>query len=122
MTEAELAEHLMAWFAQISSDADRYFTLVSAYMVIAYLIGKQLSLLQLSIINALFLLWVGGIVAGTFSAVDATTIIQSKLLEIGSEFNAGQASTGLYNLMAIYVGGVIASLVFMWSVRHPKTT
>jgi len=54
-------------------------------------------LLQLGIVNALFLLWVGGIVAGTFSAVDATTIIQSKLVKIGSEFDTGQSVLSMAN-------------------------
>jgi len=48
-------------------------------------------------VNALFLLWVGGIVAGTFSAVDATTIIQSKLVKIGSEFDTGQSVLSMAN-------------------------
>ena len=39
MNEADLLELLMDWFTQISSDADRYFTLVSAYLVVAYLAG-----------------------------------------------------------------------------------
>ena len=121
MTEAELTTHLMAWFAQISGDADRYFTLVSAYLAVAYLVGRKLSVLQLSIINTLYLLWIGGIVAGSLSAVEALTVIEGKLATLDSDFDGGRGSFGVYNLIAVYLGGVIASIIFMWSVRRPDT-
>ena len=121
MTEAELTEHLMAWFAQISGDADRYFTLVSAYLIVAYLVGRKLSLLQLAIINTLFLLWIGGIIAGSFSALEALGVIEYKLAALESDFDGARGVTGVYNVIAVYVGGVVASLIFMWSVRHSKT-
>ena len=121
MTEAELVEHLMAWFAQISGDADRYFTLVSAYLIVAYLVGNKLSLLQLSIINTLYVLWTGGIIVGSFSAVESLGIIEDRLALLNSDFDGSRGVTGVYNVIAVYLGGVLASLIFMWSVRHPKT-
>ena len=121
MNEADLLELLMDWFTQISSDADRYFTLVSAYLVVAYLAGGKLSTLQLAIINSLFLLWVSAIVLGTLSALEATTVIEGKLQVLKSDFDAGGGAAVLYNFIAIQIGGIAASLFFMWSVRHPRT-
>ena len=120
LNEADLMELLMDWFAQISTDADRYFALVSAYLLVAYLAGSKLSALQLTIINSLFLLWVAGIVAGTFSALEATTIIERRLGALESDFSVGGGAASLYNFIVIQIGGVVASLFFMWSVRHPK--
>jgi hypothetical protein len=120
VNEVELIELLMDWFAQISTDADRYFALVSAYLLVAYLAGTKLTTFQLAIVNTLFLLWIAGIVAGTFSALEATVIIESRLDAMGSEFGVGRGAEGLYNFIVIQVGGVVASLFFMWSVRHPR--
>ena len=120
VSEVDLVAFLMSWFSQISSDADRYFALVSAYLLVAYLAGAKLSKLQLTIINSLFVLWIGGIVLGTISALEATTLIEEKLNALDSDFTVGGSAAGLYNFIAIQIGGVVASLFFMWSVRHPK--
>ena len=121
MTEVDLMELLMDWFTQISSDADRYFMLISAYLLVAYLAGDKLTRLQLTIVNTLYVLWTTGIVFGTFSALEATTLIEVKLAEVNSDFGVGGSAANLYNFIAVQIGGVLASLFFMWSVRHPKT-
>ena len=110
----------MDWFAQISTDADRYFALVSAYLLVAYLAGSKLTTVQLTIVNSLFILWTAGIVLGTFSALEATATIETKLAALESDFTVGSRATSLYNFIIIQIGGIMASLFCGWSVRHQK--
>ena len=92
-----------------------YLVGVSGYLLVAYFIGKDLSPLQAMIITVLFF---------TFSA--GTTIAMYQYFEsavhFGHTYGEGRAPTmaGAY-IALIFSLGILASLKFMWDVRHPKT-
>jgi len=101
-------------------------TLVSGYTVVAYVVGKKLTTLQISLAN---LVYIGGststLVSNYVSVLEALNAkAQAAALEpnLSSWATASQNFSGPAFLVALLNGLFIAaSLIFMWQVRHPKT-
>jgi hypothetical protein len=95
-----------------------YLTAASGYLVVAYLIGRQLTGLQTAIITCLFL-WFNLFMAyGTYGYFSRAAYFYS-LLEVpppGVQMNALIIVTAV----SLELVGIIACLKFMWDVRHPK--
>jgi hypothetical protein len=100
-----------------------YFALVSGYLVTAYFLGSRLTRLQVSVVNVLFCLWTAGILGGYINTVSDTIQLETAIREIGVSPVAGKVSDSTfasYSFAIVQLFGVFASLVFMWSVRHPR--
>lgn len=102
-----------------------YFTLVSAYLVVSYLIGHKLTRIQNIIITSLYLVWVTGIVDAQRTESLINLGLTNELLLRNSIVMPDQvavtADFGLHSYIAVQIAGVAASLFFMWNVRHPNT-
>ena len=123
MTEYELGEMMHAQSAQMWQAGQMYFTLVSAYLVVGYLAGSKLTSAQARVITVLYLVWIATIVAGQISAGVTYGRIEAVLFEMGSHAVAGsnfETPLTIYSFLAVQLAGIIASLWFMWSIRHPK--
>jgi hypothetical protein len=120
MTEAELIESISTLTEGAGDSVTLYLTTVSAYLLVAYFVGADLDRLQTTIISVLFLFFA---VAFVF-AIQASLV---NMVSIGNELKVIRpdwivfASTP-FNLACLVVdtGGVLASLYFMWHIRHPK--
>jgi hypothetical protein len=58
-----------------------------------------------------------------YSMLTGALSIESALEHMNSTFDFGGGvgtSLTVYGFLAVQIGGLIASLYFMWSVRHPK--
>lgn len=124
MSEYELGEMLYNSCGSIWEGSQMYFTLVSAYLVVSYLVGHQLTRVQNIIVTLLYLVWVISIVDAqrTESMVNLglTNELQPRHSIMIPEQVATAADFGLYSFIAVQIAGVLASLYFMWTVRHPK--
>ena len=102
-----------------------YFTLVSAYLVVSYLVGHQLTRIQTTIITSLYLVWVTGIVDAqrteSFINLGLTNELLLRNSIVMPDQVAATADFGLYAYIAVQIAGVAASLFFMWNVRYPRT-
>ena len=125
MTEYELAEILHNNYDGLWQSAQMYFTLVSAYLVVAYLIGSKLSWGQNAVITGLYLVWVLGVVQAQYTTTMQTLLVSDQLLQMGSLIVPPAAKSeiqaGVYSFMVVQIAGILASLWFMWSCRHPRT-
>ncbi len=125
MTEFELGEMLHNNYEGLWQAAQMYFTLVSAYLVVAYLIGAKLGKGQNAVITGLYLVWIAGVIQAQYTTSTQTMRISDQLLSMGSTIlpyaAKSQTQAGIYSFIVVQVLGVVASLWFMWSVRHPKT-
>ena len=102
-----------------------YFTLVSAYLVVAFLVGAKLSRVQNLIVTGLYFVWTVGIMQSQYSTSIQMIGITDQLLSLSSSFLSADVGTqtqaGVYSFLVVQLLGLFASLYFMWSVRHPKT-
>lgn len=125
MTEYEMGELLYNTYDTLWETSQMYFTLVSAYLVVAWLVGTKLTRGQYVIVTALYLFWVAGIIQTQvftgMSTVNLASSIASQNSVLLREYGSGAAMfIGIYSFTVVMVGGVLASLYFMWSIRHPK--
>lgn len=113
---------LAATHASIAiDDLNRALALGSAYLVVAYRAGRALTKLQVSIINIGFALFCGQALIGIYTEVNLVAKFRSAAL--GEEALTGGLAhlTFFHSVMGFAaVLGLVACLVFMWSVRHPK--
>jgi hypothetical protein len=100
-------------------------TLMSGYLVVAYLVGKRLTRTQILVTNALYLTSAFTIILASFSASLDIQIAKNEMA-----FQIPQLNLLNYTSKYIYLWPsiiaivnsclVVASLIFMWQVRHPK--
>jgi hypothetical protein len=123
MTAYELNDLMMSWYAMMGQDANMYLALVSGYLIVAYSIGAKLSSVQAMIINVFFAVWTGSHVMAIFSEMGAVLDIQQMLIDMEAySFQSPNQSLAIASLFAaIQIGGIIAALYFMWTIRHPKS-
>jgi len=97
-------------------------TLVTGYLVAAYLVGKTLTKVQVIIVTAVFVfaalncIWgdVGGVVSYVFAYSQATSLVP----ELPPNASGGQFAIIQEAILDVMI--LLASLKFMWDVRHPK--
>jgi len=125
MTEFEFRESLAALYGQVSQDSTMCFTLISAYLVVAYLVGARLTITQVIIVNTLSGFWAGMSIFAIHSELSSAAQLTVRFSEAGylPSSNGDASNTGYIALAypAVLFLGVIAAFYFMWSIRHPKT-
>ena len=120
MTESELVEALTSYHDLFISMLSVYLTVTSGYLVVAYLIGGKLTGYQVGVISVLFVFF--GVVttwAGTGFAMRGIAYIEPlRQLKPDQTYYGHPAAVAI--IFVALLGGIIASLGFMWAVRHPK--
>lgn len=121
MTEYELIDAVNSTMDAFEGSFMAYLTIVSAYLMAAFISGNKLTQPQVIIISTLFLfasalmvlaLWgAGGRIAYTAEALRLTNP-EHPILFTATFRNVLGVACGL---------GIFASFKFMWDVRHPKT-
>jgi hypothetical protein len=98
-----------------SSAMSLYLTVLSGYLLVAYLAGKQLSFLQTTIVTVLFMFF-------TTTNTIATVSYTQSAYYFGHTYGEGRVpSWGAPVIGVLLFFGIMAAVKFMWDVRHPKT-
>ena len=113
---------IQAHGSMIISNLTLFYSLVFGYLLAAYIVGKQLTTTQTIILSLLYL------AAVIYNRVSALEVFMAYISSINTlEEMAGQpiprvtATEGSLALITVFVIlSILASLFFMWSVRHPK--
>ncbi len=122
MTEYEILDLIASKEAHMASQFSLYLTVISAYLVVAYLVGDRLTLPQSIISSVLFIFGAGG----------QTWTLHINLMHVSNYLSQKAQLSPLTPVEQDYLSngypwiiamafGVIAALYFMWSIRHPKT-
>jgi len=119
MSEAEVIEMINLHAGNSMSAYSIFVTLTFAYLTASYFAGEKLSLLQVFIISVLYVTSSAAFTAITVLHVQSfeALVAQYPNFIYARLWRFPWALVG--SLLAI--GGVIASLYFMWNVRHPHT-
>ena len=119
MTEAELVEHAQMAYGNAIAAFALMFTMLSAYLVAAYLAGKALSFSQMLTVNLFFIVSVVMTIAAEASFLSAALNSSLEAFAI----NPARAVIPLHSSIAGIVALIdllimIGCLKFMWDVRH----
>jgi hypothetical protein len=115
MNPLEFAEAFAALIEAALASWGLYFTAVSGYLIVAYLIGANLTRSQLIIISALFVVMS---LAMTFTGFGLSE--RAIQLEIDIEGERDVLDSVSYFMLIAQILGVLAALKFMIDVRKPK--
>jgi hypothetical protein len=98
--------------------AQQFGNLLFGYLIVAYFIGAKMTKVQLAILNVLYLIWQLRILL-TLSIVGGNAdILLGEMREISPELTPTGPS--LLPSIALLSCLILASLYFMWTIRHPK--
>lgn len=119
----DVAHLLTALSDTLGTHSAIFLTLISGYIVVAYLAGARLTRLQVSIATSIYL------VAATYEALflatafRGLTLARQRLLELNPSLgdNIFVIARGDKIGLILLLAGILAPLWFMWSVRHAKT-
>lgn len=120
MTEAELVEAWGQFLGNSQTAMALYLSILSGYLIIAYLVGRKLSRTQVIILSTMFLF------ASAFCTMILTTWWQRALefaLEaqvINPERVVSNSQTAVRGVAVLFSLGILSSLYFMWNIRHTE--
>jgi hypothetical protein len=121
MTEAELMELVQALWANYLSTMALFISVISAYLIIAYIAGTRLTRQQAVLVNILM-----GVFTGfSVTAMHGFSVSATEATLLAVEMSAQRTKIGLTYVpeltLTVFPAIILASYKFMWDVRHPKT-
>ena len=123
MTEFEMMDLAVNLQTVAVTEIMAYFTVLSAYCIVAFVAGAKLARAQvimitgLYLIMCLFLVWAAGShLIGGRNLVEVVANLPGNVLEnvIVTYLQPHQI------VIPLLLIGIVAGLKFMWDVRHPK--
>ena len=117
MTEYELMSLGYTAGQMIQAEEATFFTVLFGYLLAAHFLGDKVSVRHLLIFNGMYLATIFGLVFNMWIQWNE----MYRWAELAQGESVGVAQPHIVGAMLIYVGLVLASLYFMWSVRHPET-
>ncbi len=122
MTEYEFYDLISNESAQILVQFSLYLTILFAYLVSAYLVGRKLTQPQVAMLSGLFVFAAGAQAWGMQAQLNRVQEILHKKAEI---FPLTEYEIGYANHVTFWGGamilGLIAALIFMWQVRRQQS-
>lgn len=119
MSEAEIWELVVAYNGNAMTGVTIYFSALTGYLIVAYMIGKNLTTMQTAIITVGFVVFQLLMIFATVGLANRAVFLIDKTSEVyrsGIMLN----DTFVLVLSVLFFGGIAASLKFMWDIRHPK--
>ena len=121
MTEYELVDVLISYNTAAMSALALYLTTVSGYLIVAYLAGKNLTASQTVIVSVLFIVFALFFGYGAVGYLRRGLLMADELRTINPGEFFGVAPWLVFLAAGLCFAGILASLRFMWDIRHPKT-
>jgi hypothetical protein len=119
MTEPEVMEMVNLYAGNGLTSYTIWVSFTFAYLTVAYLVGAKLTNIQHFIVSSLY------VITGTVFTLSAVTHTESfgALIYRYPDFRPTELWLVPWTLFTSIIlgGGMIASLYFMWDIRHPKT-
>ena len=122
MNSYEMLDLANAHVGSSVDDLNRGLALGSAYLMCAFKVGKDLSRLQVSIINVGFLVFVGQAFFGSATEFYMASVWLEEAWSEQANVGLGQTTAWVHRVYGVVcLGAILACMAFMWSVRHSKT-
>jgi len=120
MTEYELADNAMSYLSTALTAFGMYITVISGYVITAFVAGKRLNLSQVWIVNVLFFFTASAFTMVTVGCYVRTNEYANRLLELDPNRASYFSEFAAVLVGVIQILGIVASLYFMWSKRRIK--
>jgi hypothetical protein len=124
MSEYEAAEILNAIVANSLSAQAIFFTALSAYLAVAYTVGRQLTRYQVIFVNVVFLLMFLNMTVNQYGLFQGVTyyvrVVEAARAGDVDPIPNVPAIANKAMFLSIRSMLLLGALTFMWSVRHPK--
>jgi hypothetical protein len=129
MTEVELyevtasqLEVVAAFMSNYATHVSIYLSVVFGYCVVAYVAGSNLTRFQVVVASIMFCVAAELQTLLMYIWVTGTKDVVVALAEINPDISPSHGVNDVRQIIgiAIWQAGIVASLLFMWSVRHPK--
>ena len=122
MSEAELISAAQETWGNYISTMGLFISIISAYLVVAYLAGKELLRSQVILINLLFIIFIGYGMLGMYNWSRVAHEMATLAIEMSEQRKIGPTTLDVPTItLLVQVPIVIACLKFMWDVRHTKS-
>jgi hypothetical protein len=124
MTEYEIRDVLTSTLSGSTSVLSVLISVISAYLIVSWLVGKKLSRPQVVWVNLLFITFSSMTVLRWITGYRVAMGLQQNLRKVNADLFAGTTQITpelIAGLGCILFAAILGSLKFMWDVRHPKT-
>jgi hypothetical protein len=120
MTEYELADLISTYGVQGGTFLTMWLTILSAYALVSYVAGKDLTTFQVLWLNTLYL-FASALTIFSFKASLDSQIFYAKMIR-ELHPHSPQAINEVVQVSAIAIAsvGTLVTLLFMWQIRHSK--
>ena len=122
MTEFELMETFGNFASIMHAWITTYFTTLTAYIIAAYVVGANLTRFQVTVINIGFAWFCGLCAYGGVSSGQRCVVFGGEVMAINPSRSFALTDTTVTAAAIVMYSGILVALVFMWQVRHSKTT
>jgi hypothetical protein len=120
VTEYELADAVSSYATQGGSFLALWVSFASAYALVAYTVGKKLLRFQIIWVNCLFIFSSSLAIAAIYGSFTSHAYYTAQLHLVNPDSpQSMQAYLAVLAAVSASVG-TLATLKFMWDVRHPK--
>lgn len=118
LTNYEMLDLAHSHISNGTDDLNRLAAAFTAYLIVSYRAGRELSAFQCTVVTFFFVSVVAQAAVGAYGEVSAAigfwrAAHGDHIGSMAEMFNRA----GIF----LWLGGVLASLAFMWRVRHPKS-
>ena len=120
MSEAELFQSAQAVWSNALSLMVVIISLLSGYLVVAYVVGKELTSSQVLIVNGLYILLSTFVLMGLYTFSNRATELANLSLAMSQTRELGPQNWIPLGMVLIFVVCIAASLKFMREIRHPR--
>jgi hypothetical protein len=97
------------------------FGLLSAYLIVAYVVGSKLTVPQVIAITLIYSVATFFNLAAHVAAVVEASDLRLLANDLNSELNLRLFPRIAYIIIFIRIAIYLISIWFMWNIRHPKT-
>jgi hypothetical protein len=120
MTEAEILELVAVHGANAMTAFTVFISFTFGFLATAYFVGSQLTQLQTIVASGLYVISAVAPSLTQIAYIQLTFTILESGPNLGQGFTLLNGTFWVWSMSIIQSIGIVISLYFMWSVRHPK--
>jgi hypothetical protein len=121
MTEAELVEAWGLFLGNSQTALGLYLSVLTGYLIMAYLVGDKLTRPQVLIVTVLYVCATTIITLWFFAWWSRALEFAMEAKQLNPDRQVANSVQAAWSITVMLFMAIVASLYFMWSIRHPKT-